>query len=202
MPTKSVKQFQNTIRALESTRDRVERIFTRNVLARRDIDSLYEGLFLRAVVAFESLLECRFFEIARGQVTGGRYNLKCKMNVTSDSALREIVFNGRPYVDWLPFKYTEERARRFLTRGHPFTLLDDGDRAALSQIVQIRNVIAHKSAHAKSEFKNKVIGAATILNYEKTPAGYLRSIFRTSPDTRRIQMYLSALAAAAVKLDP
>jgi hypothetical protein len=54
------------------------------------------------------------------------------------------------YLDWLPFNTrTEERAKTFFTKGKPFTDLTDSQKQTLSEIIKLRNYIAHKSVESK-----------------------------------------------------
>jgi len=189
------------IRRLERTRLRFEDMLTSKRVPKRDVELVYEGLFLRAVVEFEDLLELRFFEILNGRLHGGKMRIKPKVSAKTASVMRDIVHGGNDFVKWLPFKETETRAKRFLRGGRPFSLLNDDDRSKLARILFIRNAIAHSSDSARQSFLDKVIGGTHLLPQEKNPAGFLRSVFRTSPTLRRLQVYLDALRVICSKLD-
>jgi len=167
---------------------------------RRDVDLLYEGLFLRTVVEFEDFLETRFFEIVSGRIGGGRARMGARISTTSALALREIVLGGDDYVKWLPYSETEDRANRFLKGGRPFSLLGDDDKSKIAQITFIRHAIAHSSEFARGQFLRKVVGSTNLLPKEKSPAGFLRSVAR-APNITRYQVYSSALGSISMKLD-
>ena len=111
-----------------------------------------------------------------------------------------MVFGGQNYVDWLPYRHTEQRALAFFRNGSPFTHLNGQDKALIEQLLYVRNAIAHKSDHAKRMFDEKIISTLSLTPREKTPAGYLRSIFRTAPNQTRYEYLILEIAAVAQKL--
>lgn len=200
MASRAINKFKNGLAALGHTSNRIERLRSEQQLALRDTELLYEGLFLRAVVAFEELLEARFYEVLRDHDGWVRGRWGGKINPASDLVMRDVVMEGKPYVNWLPLDVTLNRAHRYLYRGAPFCDFDSDDRSKLAQIVTIRNAVAHSSTFARAKFRDTVIGSANLLARERTPAGFLRSIARTEPTLRRCQIYLHALGKAAAKL--
>jgi len=200
MATNPVKAFQAKLRALEYTRQRVEELYSQRVLARRDIESVYEGLFLRSVIAFEDCLEVLFFQIVRGRSPIRRWNTGAKFSAASDVVIREILLQDKDYLDWLPYKRTQSRAKLYLKGGRPFLGLGDGDLSKLAQIQLIRNAIAHASKFAREQFAQKVIGNTRLSPREKTPAGFLRSLLSSSPATTRLEVFVAAMGAIAGKL--
>jgi hypothetical protein len=104
----------------------MEDLFSKRIIAKRDLDSVYEALFLRAVTSFESFLEELFLGILEKRIRYKRTrSVSVKMSTKSRDALLEIVFQGDKYLNWLPFHHTEERAKRYLLDGRPFTDLND-----------------------------------------------------------------------------
>jgi hypothetical protein len=193
-----VAKFHRKLRWNEKTRESIEAQFDCGNILKRDIETVYEGLFLRTVVAFEDLVENTFFDILEGNSP----NPDWWARIEGDKrALRECVLEGKDYLDWLPFKRTLDRAKTYLEDGEPFSLFDDGDRSKLSQIITVRNAIAHAGNNAREKFRNKVIGGTNLRRTEKSPAGFLRSIARTSPDTTRFQIYAQSLGSIALKLN-
>lgn len=190
-------RFARALASSERTRCRVEELVARSLLGVRDAERVYEALFLRSVVLFESLLEEVFFGLLGGSLKSPKQSVKVRVKFASDHAIRDIVFAEKDYIEWLPIRRTEDRARRFFAGGKPFTDIDDSMRSELKRIVLTRNSIAHRSAFSRSEFLEKVIGSASLLPREKTPAGYLRGVFRTSPTQTRFELFAVVLSQTA-----
>jgi hypothetical protein len=53
---------------------------------------------------------------------------------------------------------------------------------------------------ARSKFEAEVIGAAPVLPAERTPAGYLRTVFRMAPNQTRYEEIANTCAMLARKL--
>jgi hypothetical protein len=194
--------FHRSLRNLDYTRKRMEQLYLDGALAKRDIDSAYESLFLRAVTSFETFLEELFLAILerRKRYHHSRH-VSLLMTTPSRSALMDILLQGDKYLTWLPFRETKKRAILYLVDGRPFTELDNGEESIVQTITTIRHAIAHKSRHAMREFREKVIGAQALLHGEKSPAGYLRAHVRSGARETRLEVYVSALGLIAVKLD-
>ncbi len=113
---------------------------------------------------------------------------------------QEVVFEGKSYLDWLPFpEYAIPRAKRFLHNGEPFSLLDDNEKATLKKYHLLRNAVAHKSASAKAKFE-AVIGNPALTPREKTPKGYLRTLPYGPGGLTQYQIAVAELQAIATKL--
>jgi hypothetical protein len=177
----------------------VEDLHSRAQLALRDVETVYEGLFLRSVTGFEDLLECVFFRVLNGDVGGSR--LGGKISAQSRAVMRDVLLDGDDYLDWLPYKKTLDRARRYLRGGRPFNAIEGDDLNKLSQLVRIRNAVAHSSKHATRVFQQKVIANIPLLPRDRKPASFLRTIFRTAPAMTRFEMYVAELGQMAAKLD-
>jgi hypothetical protein len=188
--------------ALEQTRAKVESLFRERRLSRREAERMYESLFLNAFTAFEGFIEDLFLGLLvnnKGLVSS-RSNIRPLISVNSHAVARKLVLGGRQYVDWLPFRYTLERAELFFSRGLPFGEADPADRAHVTECVAIRNVIAHRSRHSIAHFERTVLGSAALPPRERTPAGYLRSKFRTSPDQTRQENLVTGLLRISRRL--
>jgi hypothetical protein len=159
---------------------------------------VYESLFIRAVTHFEAFLEDHFIAILEGRA--GRNRARLRMKVTSRVALMEILLQGEKYLDWLPYKKTEDRAKLYFHQGGPFCELSDGDKSTIKTIATIRNAIAHSSAHARAEFERTVIANLALLRGERRPAGFLRSQVRQNPAQNRFEVYVTELARIASDL--
>jgi hypothetical protein len=178
----------------------MENLASAGLLPGRDLELLYEGLFLSMFTKFESLLEELFFGLLVGRVSRQSCGASTRIVVKNDRVAREIVLRERKYIDWLPFYRTEEMARAFLSRGRPFTHLDETDKGTLTALLAIRHAIAHKSGHAKKAFQKRVIGATPLPPRERTPAGYLRSQFRISPTQTRFELHMQAFSKIVHKI--
>lgn len=138
-PITATFRFLRILRRLEATRKRVEKLFAGRQVRERDIEVLYEGLFLRAVSEFEAFLEARFFEVVSGRMRGGRNRLAAKVETKAVSTIRAIILGGDDYIKWLPYREALAHADRFLVGGRPFSLLDDGEKSQLAQVTLTRN---------------------------------------------------------------
>lgn len=183
-----VSQFQTGLRQADETRIRVEKLHSNNKLLERDILAVYEGLFLRAVVAFEDLLEQVFFAILDGRSPKKSWSRKID---GSKVTLRKCVYEENNYLDWLPIKRTVDRACIYLKSGLPFSMIDDGEKSQISQVLLIRNAIAHRSTSALKRFQEKVIGNTPVPPRERRPAQYLRGFAR--PSLRRYEIFIQSL---------
>jgi hypothetical protein len=179
----------------------MEDLFQAEKIVRRDLDTVYESLFLRGVTSFESFVEDLFISILERRT---RYkparHVSLHMKTVSHEALMAILLQGDQYLKWLPFKETERRARLYLIDGKPFTELDNGDKSVVQTINTIRNAIAHRSKYAMSEFQTKVIGSHSLLPREKNPAGYLQSRIGTDGSPTRFEVYIQVLGKVAMTL--
>jgi hypothetical protein len=200
MPQVELTSFHRSLRNLDYTRKRMEQLHQDGKIRRRDLDSVYESLFLRAVTSFEAFLEELFLAILerRRRYRGGRVSLR--MTVKSRQALMDILLQGDKYLTWLPFKHTEDRAKLYLDDGRPFTELDDGDKAVIKTIATIRHAIAHRSRHAMNEFERTVIGSRALLPGERKLAGFLRSQSRSGTVQNRFEIYVGELGRIAREL--
>ena len=200
MPATPLSRLIRNLKNLDYTRKRMETLYQARIIRQRDVHSVYEALFLRAVTSFEVFLEELFVEIVshRAQYEAGRVTVR--MRASSSQALMDILLQGDRYMAWLPFKHTEDRAKIYLEDGKPFSELDGADRSVISHIGVIRNAIAHKSSHAVGEFKKTIIGSQSLLTVERTPAGFLRSPVRAGPTRNRFEIYAAELARIANKL--
>lgn len=190
-------KFQRSLQRLDYTRDRMERLFSQGQIRRADLDTVYEALFLRAVTSFEGFLEDLFMAILVGRATYSRQRVRVLMSASSRDALMQILLQGNAFMNWLPFSHTEKRAKLYLKDGRPFTDLNDGDKSQLKTITVIRNAIAHKSDHAISEFNRTVISSLSLLQNERSPAGFLRSRIASGPAQSRFEVHVGHLGKCA-----
>jgi len=188
------------LKALEWTRSKMETLLTRGVIVRRDIEHVYEGLYLDAITSLENLIGELFLGLLTGRIVHSSSVVVPRVTFRSDRVARDIVFGGRNYVDWFPYRYTEQRAKAFFRSGIPFTTLDKADKARLENLLYIRNAIAHKSSYAKRKFEQEVIASLPLTPRERTPAGFLRSRFRITPIQTRYENLVTDLVSIALKI--
>jgi hypothetical protein len=159
----------------EKTRLKIEALYGEGLIARRDAERVYEGLFMRSITTLEDFFEELFHLAVLGQSGHPHARVSPRVEFKSRIILNKFVLGANEYVDWLPYKKVEERARVFLRGGRPFTEISDGQRSQVAEWCRVRNAIAHPGDPAKSIFREKVIGERALLRHEKTPAGFLRS---------------------------
>lgn len=200
MPRAALVSFHRQLRNLDYTRKRMETLFKESEIVLRDLHSVYEGLFLRAVTGFEVFLEELFLGILERRIRYRGRGVSLRMRATSTQALRQILLQGDKYLDWLPYSKTLDRAELYLNDGKPFTDLDDGDRSVIQQVTAIRHAIAHKGGHAMAVFQRTVIGNLPLLRDDRKPAGFLRYPFRQSPAQSRFEYYVAELGRIALVL--
>ena len=191
--------YISRLRTFDRARVKIERLLLADHVTRQDACLLYEGIFLRTVTTCEGLMEDLFVGLLAGGIKPGR-SVHPRVQFKSYTIARDIVLGGRAYVDWLPFNVTEKRADAFFRGGYPFRNLEKNDKKELERVIFIRNAIAHQSRSASEKFEKEVIGGTPLLSAERTPAGYLRSIFRASPAQTRYEEIASTCAMLARKL--
>lgn len=174
------------IRYIDQTRKKVEKLFASSLVVNRDVNFVYSGLYLELVTSFERYIEDLFVGILSNSLTHPSRLVHPRINFNSAKVCRDIIIGDRSFVDWLPYdKYTEKRAKAFYRNGVPFTNLSKSQKNTIQKIVWIRNAIAHKSKHSFNTFEKNVIGGIPLLPKEKTPIGYLRSVYINFPTPQR-----------------
>jgi len=191
--------FRTRLRSLEFTRRKSDILFSSGSITRRDIEQIYQGLFLESVAAFESFIEELFLGLLTGRVNPRSTRTSPKVIFTSRSTAMPIVFAGRFY-DWLPYSRTSERAKHFFKNGHPFSVLTSIDINKTDEFRFIRNAIAHKSDHAKKSFEKLVIGPTALLPRERRVGAYLVGHFRSSPPQTRYENLIIDMAEIFEKI--
>lgn len=187
------------LRRLDSTRRKLEALFSAGEIKRHDIEQVYVGLYLDAIVSFERYME----EIFLGYLTN-RIALTSKVHprvtFVSNIVAREVVLGGKSYVDWFPYDQTIKRADAFFRGGMPFRVLTNSDKNTIVRLMEIRNAMAHKSSHSIKVFERNVLGSLPLTGKERSPQGFLRSIFRHSPSQTRYENYIIDMAQIARKI--
>mgnify|MGYP001568086396 CR=1 FL=1 len=193
-------EFRSHLNRLASTRAKFENLFASKKIKRHDVEQVYVGLYLDAVVSFERFIETLFIGYLVGRIRPSSKRIVPRISFSSEKVARDVVFGGQNYVDWFPYRYTEKRAVAFYRNGLPFTGLQDADKKAIERLLTIRNAIAHRSSYSMRTFEKNVIGSLPLTGRERSPAGYLRSIFRITPDQTRYENLVAEMAGIAQKL--
>ncbi len=108
-----------------------------------------------------------------------------KVTFSTPKICREILVGDRDYVDWLPYNKTSIRATAYFRNGLPFSKLSQEQKKTIQKISWIRNVIAHKSKFSYTKFENNVLDGLPLTSRERTPVGYLRSVYIGFPNPQR-----------------
>ena len=201
MERKLFKSLSYKLKGVELTRLKVETLFHEVSIAKRDLDIAYSGLIINAVTAFENYLEKLFFSIASGKSKPHRDVGPIVSSITklSEKDRRSLVVGDNRYINWLPYDLTEKRSLAYLVDGSPFRKLIGLDKESLGKIARIRNAIAHSSPFSEEAFK-KMISDRTLPPRERTPIGYMRSVYRTSPTMTQFQSLTGEIVRMSNKL--
>lgn len=116
-----LKRFQRHLERIEMTRTRMDFLHSQKQIVLRDLEFVYEALFLRAVTSFEVFLEELFISILQDKAKYSRRRVSLRMKAINSAALMDILFQGKDYIQWLPFDSTEKRAHLYLKGGKPFS---------------------------------------------------------------------------------
>jgi hypothetical protein len=180
----------------------MEGLFSSKELVRRDIEQVYKGLYIDAFTSLEQSIETLFIGLLVGNIAPNSNQVRPKVMFDSYQTARSVVYAGRPYVDWLPYEKTEDRAKIFFRGGKPFSCLSKqqiskhqlSDRQKLQRLQYVRNAIAHKSKYSVRVFENKVIDGRPInYSYEKRPAGFMRVTYRNNPAQTWYELFVSEM---------
>lgn len=202
MKASPIQLFQRRLARLEHTRARLERVFSDRRVLLTDVEAVYESLFLKATTGFENYLEDLFCGILHGRIQYRGSRVTPLVGIKSTQTLHRVLWGGDDYLDWMPYTRTIARAEAWLRAGRPFTDLDDGKRAKLKTMHVIRNAIAHSSDHVHEQFRRVVIGSQHLRVRERSPAGYLRSIYISTPRITRFEQLAGDLNEIATILSP
>jgi len=118
-------KFISHLNNLDKTRRKMEALLKGGVIVRRDIEQVYEGLFISSTTSLENWIENLFIGLIVGRIEHPSSLVVPRVSIKSDRIAREVTFGGRSYLDWLPYnKYTVKRAEAFFRKGLPFIRTD------------------------------------------------------------------------------
>lgn len=170
----ALDDLDRRLKSFGGTRVKLEKLYAGKQLARRDLERVYEGLYVASVTSFEDFLEARFFEVMM-KAAERKADVIPRADFKSQAVLREFVLGGRRFVNWLPYGRTEERAAVYLRGGRPFDVASGTEKRQMKDWMTIRNAIAHTSREARRKFDADILSGLQLLPQERTPAGFLRS---------------------------
>lgn len=192
-------RYRQAIRHLRSCCNRVETLLSSDKVRISDVELIYESAFLNATARFEGLLNEVLEEIVCGKSSNkaGHYSL---IQPRSRKAFRAILTGRSGYVDLMPMRQCVEVSERFVNEGKPFSDVADADKHLVSQIVLIRNAIAHRSDSALKKFRRDVAGVGDLSPHRQFPGAYLRRQYRANPVERWNDLYLNTLEKVGANL--
>ena len=193
--------FTGHLRYLDMTRKKMETLYLKRIVVKRDIEQVYLGLFMDTLTSFEQLIEELFVGLLSRRFVVQQAIIVPLMIFKNTKAIRPVIYGGRQYVDWLPYHRTETLAGVYFEGGGPFTNLDKNNKKSIEQCSIVRNAIAHKSKHAKNRFERVVLAQhAHLMTPEKKPAGYLRGEIQDNPVRTRYEYLAAELESVSWKL--
>jgi hypothetical protein len=204
MPTPASHFFdalQRRFIRLEQTSTRIGKLHSEGKISAFDVEQIYAGLFLDAFVSLERFIEDLFLGYVSGLITCPSTSSHPLFQIKPSAKAKEVMLAGKNYIDWLPYESnTKKRAEVFFNKHSPFVTLTKPEEQLLIQLHQIRNALAHRSAHSLDVFKRLVIGNLPISPRDKKPSRFLLTIFRSNPSQTRLQNYLFEMLTIAKHL--
>jgi len=180
------------------TATRVKKVRESDVyLAKRDVDTFYEGIFLKTVTSFESFVEELFIGLLYK-----KYDLPTRKKIQKiafedrKTVLNFLLLNGqKKYLDLLPFEKLKKNYKVFYKDENPFAVLNDSQKDILNQVFILRNAIAHNSITANKKFKKFLEDNHPALISIKTPSQFLQTL--NNPNQTMFEVYLIELNSIA-----
>jgi len=127
----------------------------RPFVSQRRRDQMTEMAFLRAFLAWESLVEESFILYLSGQKPpSGRAPNRYAFPPNHRTAIDWVVPEGRRYARWTVVAEISQRAERFFQGGRPFAPVLRSNLNMLEEVRIIRNAIAHKSVSTREKFES------------------------------------------------
>lgn len=188
---------------LSRTAAKLEALHSVGQLARRDLEAVYEGLYIRALTAFEGFIEDLFFDVMLGRLSyPARRDVLPRIQVRTERVLYSILKPGRSHLDWLPYSQTRDRAKTYLRGGRPFTEVDTSRDLTIYKWTVVRNRIAHDSREAQAKFEQHILAEFALPPRRRNPVGFLRQQIQLNPSVSRFDAILQEMASIAGELSP
>lgn len=194
-------EFSDHLNILEKTCLKTEELLAGGKIALDDIEQVYNGIYISLLTAFEKFLEDLFLGLLSGDIVHNSPSVIPIFPRSHGQMARDILLirnsHSRDYLDWLPYDRTVARAKAFFKKGEPFTLLSEEYKDDLTRYWCIRNAIVHKSQYSQRMFEENAISDSPLRPEERTPVGYLRSVFRTGPTQTQYELVIQKLKLIA-----
>ena len=192
--------FEGKLKGLEQTRKKLEDLFSNGPLVLRDIEEVYAALFLDVMVSFEGMIEELFIGLLAGKIHSRYSDVNVRVKIQSRIVARDVVLQGRKFLNWLPYDRTITIANVFFTAGRPFTFITEDEKKHIAKCLTIRHAIAHQSQHAISKFKKEILQGLSLTPRDRRPKSFLRAQFSANPPTNNYHRLVSDLLKIARKL--
>lgn len=195
------KKLQKEYNSVFSTRKRLERISNHSLvyLANRDLDSFYEGIFLKSITLFESFIEELFIGLLYDKYKFNTRKKVQKLIFPSKKIALNYLMNNKKYLDLLPYDRLKQNSTIFYNEDNPFSNLTKPDINFLNDIYILRNSIAHNSLTANKKFVKFINDKHPSLPISmKTPAKFLQSL--NNPNQTMFEIYIIELNVIANKI--
>lgn len=198
MPSKAFKQLHSSLQEIEQTVSLAAGALP--ALDQVAMDMVYEGAFLRSIVAFEGFLETYFVEIVTSDFVPNGHKVNLLASFKDDVVAKSFINMDRPYAEWLPYKSTVDRAKRFIEDGLPFAGLPQAEASAIADALIVRHYIAHSSGYARSRFAQQFY--PTRISVVPSAAHFLRTPIKLPGKKCKLDGFMSSFINAAMFLDP
>jgi hypothetical protein len=199
MPSKAFGQLHSALQATELSVSLVAT--TLKSTDQNATDIVYEGAFLRAIVAFERFLEEYFVEIVTSAVVPNTHKVNLLAMFKTNDVAKSFIVVDKQYAEWLPYETTVKRAKRFIEDGLPFASLPETDGNAIADAIIVRNYITHSSASARDKFVQQFY-PPTRAPIAPSDAQLLRTPLKHAAKKCKLDGFMSTFINAAMFLDP
>lgn len=162
---------------------------------------IHELAFLRCFLAWEVFLEDTFYAYLMGRSAPNGSVYQRYMTPRSLDHAKRVIRGDRPFVTWTIPGAVTDRAEMFLREGEPYATAIGNVSSDLSDMVKIRNRIAHRSDSASSTFLALVRQKLGSVPPGMSPGRFLRGTDPAATSTR-FEVYLTLLRVSAAAIAP
>lgn len=199
---KNLNSLRYTLKLANSSRNRIESLYTAKQIKKNDLRQIYMGLYINSVVAFERFLENVFITL----LVGGNKSKKIvpKIIFKDYETCFEVLCNGKnKYIDWLPYNKTSDRSLIYFKDGLPFSKISSIEKKNLELLSKIRNFFAHGSATSKNIYiRHLKETMSSIPPSYSDPVVYLRDFYSYPKQTYYEQIFSNVLNTAKNFVSP
>lgn len=154
--TDLLAKYQRRLLETTWTANNVRSAFSTGVLVRRDVDKVYRGLYMQAVVRLERTLEDLLIGLMSENISHPRATTP-HQKFASKKVASHILNRGR-YEDLLPIEKLEKVSQIFfVTAGNPFMNCPGAIKQEMVKVLTIRNYIAHESRFSEEKWRSNVV---------------------------------------------